>query len=327
MLLPYAEARDGLALWLLLFDGLCYGAFFGLAIGLPWYAKVAATVGLGVFISRYFILGHDAAHGSLFTAGRANAVAARLLFLPSYTPCSLWEIGHNTIHHGFTNLKGRDPVWTPLSPEEFRALAPWRQRLQRLYHTIPGLALYYGVELWWKKLYFPNREQVAVTRRAHAWDNGLVTLFFGLQVAAVWRLSSGLGEALVNGMFAVVLPNLLWWWFMGFAIFVHHRHPSVVWFTDRRQWSFQKGQLEGAVHMAVAPWFNRLAHQIFDHTAHHVDVRIPCYQLHAAQAQLENQFPEQVIHEEWSWRKLRTILRTCALYDYANRRWLPFDAA
>ena len=80
------------------------------------------------------------------------------------TPYSLWELGHNLAHHGFTNLKGRDYVWTPYSPHEFARLSWVRRRLERIYRSGVGQGVYYMVEMWWKKLFFPRRKHV-ITRR------------------------------------------------------------------------------------------------------------------------------------------------------------------
>ncbi len=67
------------------------------------------------------------------------------------TPYSLWELGHNLAHHGFTNLKGRDYVWTPYSPHEFARLSWVRRRLEHIYRSGVGQGVYYMIEMWWKK--------------------------------------------------------------------------------------------------------------------------------------------------------------------------------
>jgi hypothetical protein len=36
-----------------------------------------------------------------------------MVIRPSLTPFSLWDVGHNVVHHGYTNLKGFDFVWAP----------------------------------------------------------------------------------------------------------------------------------------------------------------------------------------------------------------------
>jgi omega-6 fatty acid desaturase (delta-12 desaturase) len=95
---------------------------------LLWLACIAATVyfenilvkvlfGIvaGFITGRIFILGHDACHQSFTPYRNLNKVLGRIAFLPSLTPYSLWDIGHNVVHHGQTNLKGFDFVWAPLA--------------------------------------------------------------------------------------------------------------------------------------------------------------------------------------------------------------------
>ena len=73
-----------------------------------------ASLVAALWIARLFVIGHDACHGSYTPNKVLNEWIGRIAFLPSLTPYSLWEIGHNLAHHGFTNLKGRDYVWTPV---------------------------------------------------------------------------------------------------------------------------------------------------------------------------------------------------------------------
>src|SRR5581483_11438447 len=123
----------------------------------------------GILIGRLFVLGHDACHGALFPARFLNRVVGRMLFLTSLTPYTLWEFGHNSVHHGFSNLKSRDYVWTPFSPEEWRALPRTRRALERLYRTPLGLGIYYGFEIWWKRLYFPSLIFMKSFRAGYFW--------------------------------------------------------------------------------------------------------------------------------------------------------------
>jgi hypothetical protein len=68
-----------------------------------------------------------------------------------------------------------------------------------------------------------------------------------------------------------------------------------------------------------------ILHHIMDHTAHHVDPRIPLYHLPDAQVAMENSYPSDVIVSPFSFPNLRKILRECQLYDYSQHRWLPFS--
>ena len=106
-----------------------------------------------------------------------ECVVGRLVFLPTLTTFSLWHVGHNVAHHGFANLKGRDQVWVPYSPEEFAALPKWRQRMERIYRSVWGFGLYYLVELWWNKLMFPSRKHVGARRKEFIVDSVLAVAF------------------------------------------------------------------------------------------------------------------------------------------------------
>src|SRR5690349_12940192 len=94
------------ALSLFAADTLAYFACLGGGIFVrPLAWKLLFSSLLGILITRLTVLAHDACHGSLLTTRRLNQIVGRLGFLPSLTPYNLWELGHNTIHHGYTNLK------------------------------------------------------------------------------------------------------------------------------------------------------------------------------------------------------------------------------
>ena len=135
--------------------------------------------------SRLFIIGHDACHLSLTPSRNLNRVIGRLCFLPSYTPYSLWEVGHNVAHHGYNNLRGHDYVWEPMSPQQYAAYPRWRRALERFYRGGAGFWLYYMIELWWKRLYFPSRKYAPVRRRVFTRDSLLVSAFAIAHVAFV----------------------------------------------------------------------------------------------------------------------------------------------
>ena len=107
-------------------------------------SRYSPSLVAALWIARLFVIGHDACHGSYTPNKTLNKWIGRIAFLPSLTPYSLWEIGHNLAHHGFTNLKGRDYVWTPFSPQRIRAPVlgtpqartrlPQRRRTGRVLH-------------------------------------------------------------------------------------------------------------------------------------------------------------------------------------------------
>ncbi len=115
-LIPLAERTTAYAIVLLVFDYLVlFSLLGGTVLAHSWPIKLLFGMIAGFWIGRLFIIGHDACHQSLTPHRRLNKVLGRIAFLPSITPYSLWDIGHNVVHHGYTNLKGFDFVWAPLT--------------------------------------------------------------------------------------------------------------------------------------------------------------------------------------------------------------------
>jgi omega-6 fatty acid desaturase (delta-12 desaturase) len=295
----------------------------GAVIAVPniWIKAIVAPV-IGLQIARMFVLGHDACHQSLFVSRRLNRWMGRLMFLPSLTPYSAWEVGHNLGHHVYTNLRGMDYVWTPLSKSEFDALPAWRQLLQRYYRSGFGHGAYYLVELWWRELFFASRAKIQTRRTEVVGDSLLVAgvwiVWIGLLIAAaVATRQSRL--VLVNTGF--VVPFLVWNWIMGAVIYFHHTNPLLPWYDDIDEWEAARDTGCNTVHMTFRGKLGRVLNNIMEHPAHHLDVRIPLYHLEAANRQLDA--PAQIT-QPFSWRRLHDCIRRCKLYDYDAHHWTDF---
>jgi omega-6 fatty acid desaturase (delta-12 desaturase) len=99
----------------------------------------------------------------------------------------------------------------------------------------------------------------------------------------------------------------------------------VPWYNDEEEWSFFKGQVQNGVHVRLPRLVEVLLHNIMDHTAHHVDMKIPLYNLPAQQKRLEAAYPDDITISPWEVLAFHRTLRICQLYDYENHRWLRFD--
>jgi omega-6 fatty acid desaturase (delta-12 desaturase) len=304
---------------------------FAACAALPWWpARLLAALLDGWMIFILLCIGHDAAHGNVSRSARVNRLISRLAFLPSLTPYSVWVHTHNRLHHGFTNLRGHDWAYTPFSREEFDRLPAWRRALERCYKTVPGLALYYIIEIWWKHVFFyPARG--SRERARYALDRLLVVDFAAAQVGGLlaWQfLATPAGAAPSLAccaclLAAVVLPWLAFCWFIGLVSFLQHTHPNVRWYANKSEWSFYGGNVQGSVHV-VFPWpLDCFMHVIMEHTAHHADSRVATARLREYQQQLEDAYADVVV-ERFSLAYLRRMLATCQLYDYDNHRWLTF---
>jgi len=304
----------------------------GVALASAWWARVALAVLNGLAAGVLFVVGHDACHGSLTPSVRLNGWLGRAAFLPSLHPFVAWAHSHNALHHGWTNLRGKDPVYAPLTLDEFRALGTWRRRRERLYRTWLGVGLLYVLEIWWPLEMRPSAaHRASIEKRGpFARDRALVLAFVPLHAAALAALArwGGASSAVAFGAAAlgVAVPFLTFAWLMGFATFQHHTHPRVIWYDDEREWSYYRSQVQGTVHVELPRWADALLHHIMDHTAHHVDTRVPLYRLHEAQRAVAEAYGEEnVITVPFTFGGTGRTFRACQLYDYRAHRWLSFD--
>ena len=293
------------------------------------WMKFGASLIYGAFIAILFVIGHDACHGALTPSAPLNQWLTRLAFLPTLHPASPWEFGHNQLHHGWTNLKGVDYGYTPFTLEEFRALPAWRRGVERFFRTPLGMPFFYMHIVWWRHLIWPRPADL---RKLHkgwlVFDLGLVAAFFMAELTLSgwigWQ-QGGRSGAVVNMLLAVIWPFLIWNWIMAFVTVQHHTHPRVAWFDSREEWTVFSGQFESTVHVRMPRWLEVLYHDIFEHNAHHVDPKIPLYNLHASQRELELAYPNSVTIIHTSLPALSATLRACKLYDYRQHRWTDFE--
>jgi len=325
-LIPLGRRSTPRALLLFGFDYAVFGALLaGVVLASSWWAKAALGILAGLMIARLFIIGHDACHQSLTDHRGLNKWLGRLTFLPSLTPYSLWEVGHNVVHHGYTNLKGFDFVWAPYSLEEYRALPRSRRIMERIYRNGLGAGLYYLIEIWWLKLFFPSKRQMATRRAIFTWDCALVAAFGALWIGAMVGLAVATGQsALLLVGTGFVVPFLVWNATVGFVLYVHHTHTSVAWYDTKGMWAKAQPFVSTTVHLRFGFGIGAALHHIMEHTAHHVDMGVPLYQLKRAQALLEHALPGRIIVEKFSWNWYFKTAHRCKLYDFKALCWTDF---
>lgn len=304
------------------------GSFYALTlIGIyfvtPLSLRVAFACANGLAIGLLFIVGHDACHGALMRAPWANALLARIAFLPSLHPYVAWAYSHNALHHSWTNLKGRDPVYAPLSLEEYDGLNAFQQSRERFERSFFGVGLLYLRSIWWRLEIAPEKRHRHAMQRIGNFnqDRCLVAVFLAVHICFAAFLAGGLTPQFVTLLlFGILIPFLVWNWLIGFVTYHHHTHPTLQWFDDESEWTAFRGQILGTAHVVPPTPIDRILLHILQHPAHHVDPTVPLYRLVAAQRNIA----DIAMSYRWSLSECREIFTRCQLYDYRRRRWLDF---
>jgi omega-6 fatty acid desaturase (delta-12 desaturase) len=287
-------------------------------------AGFAALNGLGIGLM--FIAGHDACHGSLTASKKINAVIGRICLLPSLHPYTAWAHSHNGLHHSWTNLKGRDPVYAPLTAEEYSQLSSRMRFLERVERSVLGVGLLYMHKVWWCQEVAPSSTERAVLRRKgpYARDLGLVVIYLAVHLTLVWLLliaaSEGLGRFFEAALWGIVVPFLIWNWLMGFLTYQHHTHPEIPWFDRIEEWSRVRNQEMCTAHVRFPEIIDWCLLRIMNHTAHHVDPAIPLYRLRSSQLGILSS--ARTIR--WTLRGCLAMFGKCKLYDFEKHEWLNF---
>jgi acyl-lipid omega-6 desaturase (Delta-12 desaturase) len=312
----------------------CFFSFvFAIYLGLLLLSLSLHSLGLkllvGLFVGQaigtVFVIAHDAAHGSWTGRPKLDRFIAAIAMLPAWHPYCTWEVEHNKIHHYWTNLKGMDPGYAPLAPEEYGALPPFQKWVQRFYRTYMGLGWYYLIDLW-LRVFILGRTRFCknIPFRRFFIDDSIVLAFVAGQIWLSWRTAiDGAGVAW-NLSLSVIFPFIVWNYIFAFFTIQNHTGPNVKWYDNRSEWSFYKTQVESTVHTIAPTWFDLAFLRAFNHSAHHVDTLVPVYRLEAAQKTLEEKFRGAVPIFILTIRNFNQILRDCQLYDYRNHKWLRF---
>ena len=295
---------------------------------LPLGANLLFALANGAMIGLIFLIGHDAAHSSWVPGRVANRWCARLAFLPSLHSRSLWELVHNHIHHSYTNLKGVDYVWTPMSKAEYDARSFPRRMLERFYRGPLGPLLYYWTAFWLPKLVLPISAESRRDWKHHVPDTLFLflaggALISGIAFAGLWLAPERpLWLILLIGWF---VPFAVWNWLMALSIFLQHNHPRVPWFANQAEWSFYNGAIRGAAHVDLPFDFLVLFKWVMLHNAHHVMPSVPLYNLAEAQRKLIQAYDEDVVRYQFSLGEYRRIYRACKLFDFERKQWTDFN--
>lgn len=311
-----ARALGGLLVDLVLYGAGLAGVFM---VDTP-VARLLFGLFTGLGVACLFIWAHDAAHGSLFRSDRWSELLGTAAMLPSLQMYRLWVLGHNRVHHGFTSLSPVDWIWRPLTPEEYLHRSWWGRVVYRLERHPAGCGLHYLLRVWWPGMV--RFRPAGPARRLGTYRTSkLATLAWVIVLSALaYRHAGGVSGVVA----ALVLPFVVFNYVIALVVYLHHTHPQVPFFLDRRAWRPTIGQLACTTVVRSNRLVETLTHNILIHTPHHVDSRIPYYRLKGAYADLCPVYGGFVQEYRLRWRTVRTIFRTCQLYEYDTRTWRRF---
>ncbi len=244
--------------------------------GHPWLAA-ALCVPAAAFLVRVFIIFHDCTHGSFFHSRRANRIVGYATGLLTLTPFEKWQRAHAEHHAtvGDLDRRGVGDVWTLTVKEYLDA-----SRAKRLFYRVfrnPFVLMGIG----------PGLEFVLHNRFVAARDSKRERF-------SVHFTNAAMAAALVAAHFTVgipafvltQLPTLLVAGVFGMWLFyVQHQFEDAYW-ARRPEYEPLRAALEGSSFYKLPKVLQWMTGSIGLHHIHHVQPRIPFYNLQRCQASI-----------------------------------------
>jgi acyl-lipid omega-6 desaturase (Delta-12 desaturase) len=315
-LAPYARPHLGrgvldLATSVVPYLGLSVGMYFLLGVSVPLVVLLALPA--AGFLLRTYIVFHDCAHGSFLPSKRGNAWLGTALGLLVFAPFVRWRHDHAVHHATSGDLERRGVGDLPtITVAEYAALSPRRRLAYRLIRNPavmfglgPVVAMIVGPRIPAKNARPRMRRSVIGT------DIALAVLVGGLCWLVGWRdyLMVALPPAMLAGAAGI-------WLF-----YVQHQFEDAYW-QSSSDWNYADAALRGSSYLKLAKPLQFFTGNIGLHHIHHLNARIPNYNLQRAHDE------NPVFHDVPTltlWQALRTV--RLKLWDEHQARLVTFADA
>jgi acyl-lipid omega-6 desaturase (Delta-12 desaturase) len=265
------------------------------------------------FLVRTFIVFHDCGHGSFLPSKRANRAVGVITGLLVLTPYFSWKHEHAGHHASSGDLDRRGvgdvQTWTVA---EYRSKT-WKGRLG--YRLIRSPLVMFTLGPTWALVIHPRRIPFRARRRvrlSHLYTNlGVVVLIAALVWALGWR-----------AFLEIQLPLVFLAGGAGIWLFyVQHQFEDAYW-TRSDEWSYLDAALQGSSYLKLPRVLQFFTGNIGLHHVHHLNPRIPNYNLQRAHD--ENPFMHKVATIS-PWQSMRMM--NLKLIDEHSGRMVSFAKA
>ncbi len=253
------------------------------ALDVSWLLVLALALPAAGFLVRTFVVFHDCAHGSLLPSKRANRYVGRFAGLLVLSPFARWRHDH-AVHHatsGDLDRRGVGDIIT-LTVDEYWARSSSSRLAYRLTRNPvvmfgfgPIIAMIIGPRI-------ATRSQRPRLRHSVLATNAALLIV----VAALCWLIGWQSFLIVWAPAAMLAGSAGIWLF-----YVQHQFEDAYW-QNADEWSYSEAALRGSSYLKLPKVLQYFTGNIGLHHVHHLNARIPNYNLQRAHD--ENEVFQQV---------------------------------
>lgn len=286
-------------------------------LSLQWsyWITLGLSVPAGLLLIRIFVIQHDCGHGSFFKSKKANDMVGFWLGIMVMTPYYTWRWSHAQHHaaSGDLDRRGHGDIPT-VTIKEYQAMTWWQKLGYRVYRNpivtfiIVPIILFALIQ---RSAYDMPKENYKA-RESVYWTNWVLAIYIGIgcMIFGVWPF------------IGVHLPMMFVASSTGMYLFyVQHQYDDTYW-RQNEEWSYADAAIHGSSYFDLPPVMRWFTANIGYHHIHHLDSRIPNYNL----KQCYDENPEfQNAYKLTFFSSIKCIF--VKLWDEDKKQMVGFDAA
>lgn len=311
----YTEIIEWKAWFFLLRTIVIWTGLMYLALGIysisswSWYHYLTSLViSFGVFCcyANLFTLAHDAGHFCFSKVKTANKLVGHFILSIFHIGFHNWKIAHN-FHHTYSQTINRDTTWTKdkMTVQQFAESDKKKQKDYHIANATPVGVLvgYYFacVQYFFFTRYYHFIPLEKEQRRQVRFSSFLV-LVLSLCHLALFCWLGGLSFYLNYHLLPLALGAVA---AVGIPL-LQHSHEHAVYF-DEKCWTPMRGQILGTYNFRMPYFFERVFNDINLHVVHHINPKVPWYNLRNSYNELKIKFPDYILEYDLSWAEIKKI--------------------
>lgn len=241
-------------------------------VTVSWWLTIPLAVFAGMMLVRVFIIFHDCGHGSFFKSRKANNFWGVVTGVLTFTPYEDWRAAHAAHHAANGNLdkRGVGDVWT-MTVKEYQESSAWRRLRYRIVRNPIVLLGVAPLLMFVFDHRFPSKRANAREKRS-VWTTTAAIVVVG----AALSLALGFLTYLALQLTVLAVAGAIGIW----LFYSQHQFEGVYW-QRGEAWSYEDAAMQGSAFLRLPKVLQWLTGNIGFHHIHHLDSRIPNYNLQA----------------------------------------------
>lgn len=259
----------------------------------PVLVKLLFSIISALFIVRLFIIYHDYQHHSILQHSKTAEFLMKAVGVFVLAPQNIWKRSHDYHHHNNSKLTlGAIGSYPTVSTDYFFSLTKQQQQLY-LINRHPLTIIFGHLTLF---IYWLNLKSFMQSPKKH-WDSFFALTFHVVSAVCIIKF---LGFEMF--IFLWLIPYFLAFGIGSYLFYAQHNFPSAK-FKENPDWKYEAAALESTSFFEMHPVLHWITGNIGYHHVHHLNSRIPFYNLPEAMQKI----PELHHVPTTNWHPLEII--------------------